>query len=177
MFYLSIKTVFPLLLVGSLVSAFPTGEEPAEPTISRTRLSELPKNTLYDYKYFDLGRGRPQSFHAAVLLGSVACELTVESPLANDAVDALKLFDDAPEGSICCQTSTAGPRCTGLKTNNTAVLSLCGGYQRCLYCADIADFLLLIIDNCQEGDKVGGSLKLAEISSTPEGGRIMVSSA
>lgn len=179
MFSLSIRTVF-LLLVGSLTytaSAFPAGEKATEPHISRTRLSELPKDTLYKYKYFDLGRSRPQSFDAIVLLNSVACEVTAASPLAEDAVNALALLDNSPEGSLCCQTSIVDPRCTGLETKGSAVLSLCGGYQRCLYCADIADFLLLVIDSCQQGDKVGGSLKLAEISSSPEGGHIMISSA
>lgn len=143
--------------------------------MARSRLSELPKNTLYKYKYFDLGRSRPQSFDAVVLLDSVVCDSTAKSPLADDAAKALDLLNAAPEGSLCCQTSIVGPRCTGLATKDSAVLSFCGGYQRCLYCADVADFLLLIIDNCQEGDRVGGDLKLLEISSSPEGGHITIS--
>lgn len=143
--------------------------------MARSRLSELPKDTLYKYKYFDLGRSRPQSFDAVVLLDSVVCDSTATSPLADDAAKALDLLNTSPEGSLCCQTSIVGSRCTGLETTDSVVLSLCGGYQRCLYCADVADFLLLIIDNCQKGDKVGGSLKLVEISSSPEGGHVMIS--
>ncbi|KAL0632329.1 hypothetical protein Q9L58_008767 [Maublancomyces gigas] len=179
MFSLSIRTVFLLLLVASLSNtmSLPAGGETIKLNTARTRLSELPKDTLYKYKYFDLGRSRPQPLDAVVLLDSVVCDLTAKSPLTDDATKALDLLNAAPEGSLCCQTSIVGPRCTGLETKGSAVLSLCGGYQRCLYCADIADFLLLVIDNCQEGDRVGGNLKLAEISSSPEGGHIVVSHA
>lgn len=176
---LSIRTVF-LLLVASLsdtMFALPAGGETIKLNTARNRLSELPKDTLYKYKYFDLGRSRPQPLDAVVLLDSVVCDLTAKSPLTDDATKALDLLNAAPEGSLCCQTSIVGPRCTGLETKGSAVLSLCGGYQRCLYCADVADFLLLVIDNCQEGDRVGGNLKLAEISSSPEGGHIVVSHA
>lgn len=179
MFSTSVGTLF-LLLIGALAKtafAFPAYEKTTKPNIARPRLSELPKDTSYKYKYFDLGRARPQSFDAMVPLDSVACELTADSPLIDDVVEALELFGGSPEGSLCCQESIFDPRCTRLETKDTAVLSLCGGYQRCLYCTDAIDFLLLIFDKCQQGNRVSGRLKLAEISNSPEGGLILISRA
>lgn len=175
MFSFSIRTIFLLLVVSlaNTVSALPTGGE----VIARTRLSDLPKDTLYKYKYLDLGRGPPQSFDAVVSLDSVVCDLTSKSPLTDDATKALAFLDAASEGSLCCQTSIVDPRCSRLGAKDSVAFSLCGGYQRCLYCTDVVDFLQLVIDNCQQDDKVGGSLKLAEISSSPEGGHIIISHA
>lgn len=186
MYHLSLGAILLVGFLANMISASPVNartqgfnveEEITKLNITH-RLSELPKGTVYQYKYFDYGHGPASSSYDVVvsLDNAVTCGTTDGAPqaLTYDVVKTLETIKKLPENSPFCQKSFSNLKCTILAEEGTASLSLCSRYQSCLLPEDILDFLVLIIDNCQEGDKVNGKINLLDIPSSSEEGSIAI---